>query len=352
MKATKKLIFAAVSLIAASSLTVGSTFAWFSFQSNVELKAVQFSVDSGDENLQIAVTTVGGTPAPSDFSYSLTESTIKSQINKGNVVYKQLTVSMDEDEKTNNTVSATNTINLVDKDGNSAVVSSSTAADYAEFDLVFRYTPATTSGEMPDLILNYESQITSVDPADGSYPTKEVRAWEDLTTAKYGSDLRVGVDKDATTKVEKDQLIKARASDAARVAFLFDDGGTTKNKIWAPNEEHSLFASDTSDTAKGFFKGNLASDYNLHYGNSTKAIVAPSYESRVYAGIQTPTTAANFNYSKITKFPNVGANGYSELVLTVKVWLEGNDGDCLESVCDDIFAFTLKFRTSTIKSAS
>ena len=55
MKATKKLVLAAISLVAASSLTVGSTFAWFSFQSEVELGEVQFSVDSGDENLQVAV---------------------------------------------------------------------------------------------------------------------------------------------------------------------------------------------------------------------------------------------------------------------------------------------------------
>ena len=61
MKATKKLILAAVSLVAASSLTVGSTFAWFSYRSSVELGSVEFSVDSGSEYLQVAVTEVGGT---------------------------------------------------------------------------------------------------------------------------------------------------------------------------------------------------------------------------------------------------------------------------------------------------
>ena len=333
MKATKKLIVAAVSLVAAASLTVGATFAWFSYQSNVGLGSVQFSVDSGDENLLVAVTSVGGTPTPSSFAYTLSENTIKSQINGGSpVLYKPLTVK----EDANNTVSAANGITLLAKDENTAAG----LADYATFDLVFRYTPV-AGRDMPNLILDYGSEINEVDPNDGAYsPTNKVYAWE--TTSKYGASL------------SRDGEIIARARDAARVAFVYKEDESTKNKVWAPSEalHESMSEEDTPDSPRGFFKGNLASDYERHIGGeSIPEVVAPTYEGRVYSGLETQKADKNnFKYSAIAQFPTLQENSsYSELRITVKVWLEGKDGDCLPCVLGDEFAFLLKFRTSTIK---
>ena len=99
MKATKKLILATISLVAASSLTVGSTFAWFSYRSDVSLGSIDFSVDSGSENLQVAVTEVGGTYSEDDFKYSLTTEAVANAIKKNNfgapIVYQPLTVTED-----------------------------------------------------------------------------------------------------------------------------------------------------------------------------------------------------------------------------------------------------------------
>ena len=334
MKATKKLVAAAISLAAAVSLTVGSTFAWFSYQSSVSIGAVNFSVDSSDENLQVAAVAVGETPALSDFTYSLSsEKVIEAIGGKDSVAYSPLTVAEDEAD---NTVSATNPISLITKDNSEASKKS-----YAAFDLVFRYTPYKTldgnpSTVMPSLILNVGSVITA-DPlsaSDTTYVAWDGYQWNDYATTE-----------DGIAKNKNDPL-NVRARDAARVAFLFADGVTTKNKIWAPSEAIDAGIQDnTSDTAKGYYLGNLASDYN-NYHNNIKAVSSPVYASRVYAA-----KTDNFQNSAITEFPAVqGANSYSELRLTVKVWLEGKDGDCLESVNKDSFKFILKFRTSTVSA--
>ncbi|MDE6411841.1 MAG: hypothetical protein K2L02_04815 [Clostridia bacterium] len=347
MKATKKLILAAVSLVAAASLTVGSTFAWFSYQSSVELGKVEFSVDSGDENLQVAVVAYDATnpvtPDESDFSYSLSAELIKSKINGGTEVkYKPLTVSGAD---ASNTVAATDSIALVNEDKSNALPGS-----YAVFDLVFRYTPVKADGEtaMPSLVLNSDSDISAKNiPADdesGVTIASSTSAWTDFDETDYGIALNEG------------DPINARARDAARVAFLYDDKGTTKNKVWAPSE---VFDNDintyTSDRARGFYRNNLASDYKVQRKDSVtnSASPAPTYSSRIYKSLENPTSVNDFLYSKIAEFPKLsGTSTSSQLRVTVKVWLEGTDGDCLESFQNDAFAFTLKFRTSTIKNAS
>lgn len=348
MKATKKLAFAAVSLAVAASLTVGSTLAWFSYQSRVTLGAVDFSVDSSDENLQVAVVAHNETtpvnPVLSDFTYSLKVDTIKSAINGGSaVVYQPLTVKEDAD----NEVAATNPIALLNRDGASAA----TAGSYAVFDLVFRYTPSKTSAgvantNMPSLILDYESAVTAT-VADDDYTPHNTNyvAWDNFADTVYGKALT------------KDQPIAARARDTARVAFLFkDDAGAIKNRIWAPAETFGagITESDTSDRVKGFYNGNLANDYNVHYGHVPvdTVVTAPKYASRVYAATQASSTSAlasDFDHFSIAVFPDVQGKTYSELRITVKVWVEGKDGDCISSIQEDKFAFLMKFRTSPIQ---
>ena len=210
MKATKKLILATISLVAASSLTVGSTFAWFSYRSDVSLGSIDFSVDSGSENLQVAVTEVGGTYSEDDFKYSLTTEAVANAIKKNNfgapIVYQPLTVT--EDSGSN--VLPTNLIRLKNRDGSDASVST-----YATFDLIFRYTPAKITDAMPSLLLDYGSIITANPEDDDNYtpsvscePTEELM--EKLKNGDYGKTLSEG------------DKIKARARDAARVAFLFN----------------------------------------------------------------------------------------------------------------------------------
>lgn len=345
MKATKKLVAATISLIAAASLTVGSTFAWFSYQSDVSIGSVNFSVDSSDENLQVAVVAHNETtpvnPDLGDFSYTLDANDIKAVINSGTAIkYAPLTVQ-------GNTVAATDKIDLVEKDE----TTTASLGSYALFDLVFRYTPykdaagqpATT---MPQLVLNYGSVITTTTTTTSS--SAVLYAWGDFEASRYGIALK------------KNDAIEARARDAARVAFLYTDtydSNTIKNKVWAPSEsfDGGISQSDTSDVVKGFYNGNLASDYNLHNGaEGATAVTAPTYASRVYAGVHNPATPGAFTHSAIAQFPTITGTGatYSELRLTVKVWLEGKDGDCIESVREDDFAFTLKFRTSTLPASS
>lgn len=336
MKVTKKLIGASVALVVAASLTVGSTFAWFTYQSNVQLEKVGFFVDSGDENLQVAVVKADENPGNGDFVYSLTSADILSKIKAANddaeIVYSPLTLASD-------TVLATDPINLVKENGTTAAQSS----EFATFDLVFRYTPFkdVNSSNIPSLVLDAGSAVTA-ETADSAYtPTHEIYAWDDFAESVYGIELA------------KDDLLKARARDAARVAFIFDENSSKKSKVWAPSEAYDSATIKTSDTVKGFFNGNLASDYKIAQGYSTTAVTAPSYSNRIYAAIANPTQASDFINSTIAKLtlPETGAN-YSEFRMTVKVWLEGKDGDCLDAIFGDQFNFALKFRTSLLKASS
>lgn len=328
MKATKKLIIASVSLVAAASLAVGATFAWFSYRSNVELGSVQFGVGSGDENLLVAVAKVGETPAESSFAYTLSEETIKGVINEGSdITYQPLTVRGASGE-----VGATDAITLEKQGGSNA-----TGSDYAEFDLVFRYTPAAGNSTMPYLILNDGSVITA-DPADDASYSSSITAWwsaeeEGTYQNKYGPSIATG------------GTIKARARDAARVAFIYGDSSSKTNKIWAPSEEQAPSVT-TSDSPSGYYKNNLASDYAKHLGATLSDVVTPTYASRVYAADNGQSDTIN---NTIAQFPAIsGGKSYSELKITVKVWLEGKDGDCLPSVAGDQFAFLLKFKTGTV----
>ena len=328
MKATKKLIFASVALVAAASLTVGAAFAWFSYRSDVELDSVQFGVGSGDEHLMVAVAEVGEDPAVG-FSYSLSEETIKNVINDGSdIKYQPLTIKGASGE-----VSKSDAIALEGKDGSPA-----TSAEYAEFDLIFRYTPATSDAQMPHLILNDGSVIKANPESDASYPSSIPVWWNaeeaDTYQSKYGPTIAVGGE------------IKARARDAARIAFIYGADSGKENKIWAPSETFDSGSVQTSDSRKGYYAGNLASDYAKYvYGASQSDVVTPSYASRVYAANGASNTADN----AIAQFPVISPEkSYSELRITVKVWLEGKDGDCLPNVAGDQFAFLLKFRTGTI----
>lgn len=332
MKATKKLILATISLVAASSLTVGSTFAWFSYRSSVDLGSVEFSVDSSSENLQVAVTQVGGTYSDSDFKYSLTTDAVVTAIKKNNsdtpIVYQPLTVV----EDSGSYVESTNPIQLKNEDG----TTDASVSSYATFDLIFRYTPANSTDTMPSLLLDYGSTITPNPEDDATYSPfvscePSAKLMEKLVNGDYGKTLSAG------------DAIKARARDAARVAFLFDNNGTINNRIWAPSEYYTISSSHTSDVIKGFYLGNLASVYK-NEKTGDPIVSAPDYRNRVYAA---PDPKSNTNYSHITQFPPTGEKSYSELKITVKVWLEGKDGDCLESVQNDSFAFLLKFRTGS-----
>ena len=262
-------------------------------------------------------------------------SAIKKHNHDAPIVYQPLTVA--EDSGSN--VASTNAIDLISElENEEGTAVAASVSSYATFDLIFRYTPANSTDAMPSLILDYGSEITANPEDDDTYTPKiECKASENLAKGSYGKTLSAG------------DVIKARARDAARVAFLFDNDGTINNKVWAPSEYYTISSAVTSDVIKGFYSGNLASAYKNEKSGKPEAtvITAPFYESRVYAAPDPKLNPTNTTYSQIAAFPATGEKTYSELKVTVKVWLEGKDGDCLESVQNDKFAFLLKFRTGS-----
>jgi len=319
MKASKKLVGAIVALAAAASLTVGSTFAWFTARNTVSTDEINLGVTSGSGSLQIAVVKDAGTPV---YGYS----TKLNDLVPAGTAFEALTSS--DGGQT-----------LKEKGASNATAKTNS---YVTFELKFR-----TDVSGGKLVLGQDSKITaSEDATDASYPA--VYVWEpvegefETDTAIAGStaygDTALGV---------VGSEIKAKAAHAARVSFIQTSG----YKVWAPFESRETGDDTvkTSDTVGGFYKGNLAADYLNHLRKlddpsaAKENITAETYgNNRVYSA-QSATETDDKNV--IATFGTIAdGDTYAELTLTVKIWLEGTDGDCLDSILKDTFKVKLGFR--------
>ena len=299
MKASKKLIGAIASLAVAASLTVGTTFAWFSSQSSVSTENIEMNVTSGSDALQVAVLAKDGVESDVNFKYVLSADEVKTAM--GAVTYTALTSA--DDGKT-----------ITEKGGAAAT------GGYAEFKFVFR-----TTMENAKLILSDTAAVTASDSSSA-----EPVIWEEKKgSAEYGA------------LIGDNGEINAKAAHAARVAFIVD----TNAKVWAPFEEYTVDASKTSDVAAGYYKGNLASDYNKFLNPALSAVTAQTMLNRVY---RAKDAATNDAVNVVAAFPTTKAGDFYQLTVTVKIWLEGTDGDCLDAILKDTFGVAFGFRAAKI----
>ena len=300
MKASKKLIGAIVSLAVAASLTVGTTFAWFSSQSSVSTENIEMNVTSGSDTLQMAVLAKDGAESAANFKYVLSASEIGAAM--GSVTYTPLT-------------SADDGLTITERG-----VSTAATGGYAEFKFVFR-----TTMENASLVLSETSAVTASDSSSA-----EPVIWEEKKgSAEYGA------------LIGDNGEINAKAAHAARVAFIED----TNAKVWAPFEEHTVDASKTSDGAAGYCKGNLASDYNQSLHPTWSAVTAQTMLNRVY---RAKDAATNDAVNVVAAFPTTKTGDFYQLTVTVKIWLEGTDGDCLDAILKDTFGVAFGFRAAKI----
>ncbi len=319
MKATKKLIGAAVALVAAASLTVGSTFAWFSARDNATIDAAKFTVDSQANALQIAIQAASATvdPAESAYKYTISSTDIQTAVNNGApdpVKYSALT--SDDDGIT------------LTKKGSATNVTEG----YATFKLYMR-----TNIEDAYLVLDNTSEIAAVDPKPAAVPV--IKSPIAIAQNAYGLHNAIAVD---------GEIKDVRAANAARIAFI--NGGDSV--VWAPHETLdntiSNIGDKTNDAPAGYYENNLAYDYNKAMDSTTDPVTVATYTHRVYAA-KDPANASDpvkyYAENKIAQFGNTKAgDGYYHLTLTVKIWLEGTDGDCFDAILNDEFLYNLSFK--------
>lgn len=322
-KATTKILLAALSLIMAIGIATGSTFAWFVSNRTVTVGAIDATVTTGTQGLYVAVKKADATYTA--FNTALTGPNINTAIlgTGGSVVLDALTTS-------------NSGVALQNRAGTAAAAFNSTGENaYLEFTLKFRTTVAqdiylgyttTTSQEQADInaALAASSRIY---PTATAYSGTAVKAWKAIDANEYGTH----------SAIAKNAAIEARAAHAARVAFITGQTGV----VWAPYD-YAAGNNDGYNVQAGYFTGNLASDYEHNvigteeYSTQNKNAVKLENDADAKAG--TVTSGA----TKIVSTTD-NSEGAFDAEVTIRIWIEGTDGDCFNSIFGDQLSVNLVF---------
>ncbi len=281
MKASKKLIGAIVALVAALAVSVGSTFAWFTEQNTAKVKAITLQVQSATGNLYIG-----------------TES--------GKLGQSPVTIDTSSVESTGLKDVTTDDYGVSFKDHSKG----SATTGFLSFDLYFMSTTAV------NLYLCSGSTITCSPNANNDMVINDTTVRSKIAN-KYGTEITDG-------------KIAANAANAARVAFLDNDGSPVASNvnIWDPNKD------------AGYSTGNLAADYETYVNDTSNGWPeSGAAASSVTSDFALCTSAKDAGTG--TVIIELVAN--VEKKITVKIWLEGTDGDCMNSIFEDTIVTTLVF---------
>lgn len=339
MKATKKILGASAALVMAVGVATGSTFAWFTSNNTVKVDQIEMGVVSQTDNLLVLATdTANTTYANNAFKTQLTNDDILNALGVTETMTMDKLIALDaltSGAGYAGGISTNGTVLKNSKGGTESYNKDQEGNKFAEYKLVFRST-------VPSLnILLYggatDDNLSVVTPQGDDVANNVAYAWDNsITEANYGAAVGEGA------------AIIARAANAARVAFISGENG----KVWAPNETLTnggqTTTAESAGNGKGFWKGNLASDYNKHMGVTTTDVTAVTN-----TGVVTPlTVAAPTSYDSTTMSDNlvvtlgatkVGGTEYYQAEVTVRIWLEGTDGDCFDAILSDSLNVQMSF---------
>jgi len=252
----------------------------------------------------------------------------------------------------------------------SSATSGSTATkatgSYITFDLIFKNSSATnlvlwseknTSGEET---ASYVGEVSRTNPAAIVNPLG-------TESEKYGAEITKG------------ETFTDHAANAIRVGFTNIEVGSslTKNysegesKFWCPNEYFTngaqydgsnTTAGTTSGREKGYYKNNLASDFNYYYGaysNYVSTVNALPNPLTLATSTTTKNGVASGDTSVLATFAASSSGsttatsaGTYYIATTVVIWIEGTDGDCFDEILGDTISCALQFRTVATSSGS
>lgn len=342
MKSSKKILGASAALGLAVALSAGSTFAWFTTgKTNVNVDSFQLSAtaNSTEVDLQVAFAAIGTTDVVSlDYGYSLSwdEITDSALKNVKNTKLKPLTYDVGGKEWTTN---KTETYEAAGAD-----------AGLVGFSLVFK-SPA----NMPvKIYLAGDSAVEAVEINDGN-PKLTADTIEHTTIQnRLKSGYYTG------TTLSDGSSVQARMANASRVLFRTTDKNTAH--VWCPNEYNVDGSEETTsttanDTAKGFWKNNLAGDIAAVAklladgtplsGIDEAAIAGETITATAYTGIgveKYSVSGETVSGTVLGTTASDGSVGFNYLILDVYVWIEGTDGDCMNSILGDAMNIILGFQ--------
>ncbi len=354
MKATKKIVGAACALIAAVALSAGSTFAWFTANSQVSIGNVTADVVTKGGDLQISLVTPNASGATPTYSYDGWKSSISSA---------EVQAKLPNDLKLDHVTTDGNdgkTMKTIEGDAITDTTNPSTH-NYVEFTFALRSTTAM------DIYLVGGTTLTSeVKTVSGATAITPVSCWGDVAANTYG--------KNQNTDWTAESQISAKAQCASRVSF--EDVNDNATKVWAPWEtkenggndltKAELEAKDPAVIANyGYYTTyesgddatkvetmgkNLAGDVarqggkGAAYFGATTAYtnkISPAAGTTITRGTPADATEVAVADAAGSKLCTLTAG--QPKVITVRMWIEGNDGDCLNSIFDQTITMSFAF---------
>ncbi len=338
-KTTAKIVTAAVALIVSLGIAAGTTFAWFTSNRTVAIDSLEAEVTTGRQGLYVAVQRYG--------SDDFTE--FKSYLDNATILNEMLGTDSGSGRPTSIKLSDLTTFvtgdqnykgaKLVEEGGTAANEISFTAGaenKFIEFTLKFR---TTTQQDIYLAISDGNTVSSAINYVDGNSLTA-VKAWKRIEAGEYGN----------SSVIEKNASLSTRAAYAARVSFITDGVG----KVWAPYD-YAAGNDDLSHTQAGFYvntlEKNLARDFrNALLGRNDTYVCSVLNEIRLLSdALAAQNTNIGDNPGDVAATPIArtvdNTAGAFDATVTVRLWLEGTDGDCLNSVFNDKISLRLVFNS-------
>lgn len=249
------------------------------------------------------------------------------------------------DAKTANTTvqSGTGTPAVKAAAENVYLILNQSSTNYITFDLHF----ASLTGY--SIKLNKDSSIT--------VPTGDNNSGTDITvpTGTFGAPLinsltalktaLKGTTNGAFYKTYTDGAnISTRGAYAARVGFTSEDIASSEMKIFDPTSKNATYDYDGEgfyDNAEAYNVAYQYEDYSIKQNDASGGYTyfAPAPNSiKTYNAAETAG-----NGDVLVELNSAFDTNYKIGTMTVSIWLEGNDSDCLNSILEDTFNVLLKF---------
>lgn len=307
-KAKKRLLISVAALVIAIAVATGSTFAWFTINREVNVEQMDISVTAGSQGIYVSTAKAGP---------------YKTSLSQADLIAAGYNVNANLDALTSK-----DGITITERDSDVAIAS--TTGKFIQFKLYFR-----ASGEtVPTIDLNrtdnsvVDGKNTILQPSTNGVPQTIYNEWKDIAANEYGQ----------TSAIATQAALPSRAAYATRVSFeaIAHDTTTKSTRIWDPyyGDANTFCGLPNADTNR---YDNTNKNFAVDYYNATYAF-AGSGNDPITAPIAN-TIAATQNktefFGDVLKLTENAATGFYEGELTIRIWLEGYDGDCINSVLGD-----------------
>lgn len=324
MKGTRKLLISVIALVVTLAMAVTSTYAWFTTNAYVTVEGFDVNVKTlSDEGLFIKLGEIAGM----SYGTSVSSANIATAIGLNGGTMTQLDALTTVDGTTLKQASSIISGNTTVTAGDNA-----TAGMYAKFTLMFQSTK-------PGIII----LLSSVDAATNLSTILTNGAGGGVFTAWDYSGVGTGITEadllahslstyqlsNLTFPYAASDSIPVRAANAARVTF---DSSTVGDKtiVWGPNAYNNAIQTGYYLNTYGWTV-TLPADYKTDANIINDLVLGTEVAGTV---TNTPTVICTLEQEGSVYVGTV----------VVYVWLDGNDGSCINTIGGDSFSIDMQFR--------